>query len=279
MYGVYEDVMLRAIIIEDEELSREMLRGLIRDTCPEEVEIIGVAASAEEGRQLVVKHAPDLVFLDVEMPFEDGFTFLDSVHPSMRNFAVVFVTAHEHYALLAIKASAVDYLVKPVDIDELYEAVQKVKNLRDHDPKAQTDFSRQIENILSNINAMQTTGGKPMRLMLPLNEGYDFVNCSEIVYCESDGPYTNFHFEHQPPIVISKSTAKFQDVLAAAGFIRIHRAFVVNPLHVKRYLREADMNSSSFMVMSNGDKLEVARRRRTEVVEQLQKYNVNNVEI
>jgi two-component system LytT family response regulator len=271
--------MLRAIIIEDEELSREMLRGLIRDTCPDEVEIVGVAASAEEGRQLVVKHAPELVFLDVEMPFEDGFMFLESLHPQMRNFAVVFVTAHEHYALLAIKASAVDYLVKPVDIDELYEAVQKVKSLREHDPKAQTDFSSQIENIIANIHAMHGSGGKPMRLMLPLQEGYEFVDCNEILYCESDGPYTRFYLDQKKIIVVARPTARFQDVLSAAGFVRIHRAYIVNPLHVKRYIREADANSLSFVMMSNGEKLEVARRRRTEVIEHLQKYNLSTAEV
>jgi len=214
--------MLRAVIVEDEELSREMLRGLIQDTCPDEVEVVGMAASAEEGRQLVVKYAPDLVFLDVEMPFEDGFTFLESIHPQMRKFAVVFVTAHEHYALLAIKASYCDYLRKPVDIDELYAAVEKVKTLREEQPKVEDNFGRQIENILANINAMHGSSGKPLRLMLPLHEGFDFVNCDEIVYCESDGPYSSFHFELKQPLVISKPTTKFQDLMSAAGFILNH---------------------------------------------------------
>ncbi|MES2765048.1 MAG: LytTR family DNA-binding domain-containing protein [Bacteroidota bacterium] len=272
--------MLRAIIIEDEELSREMLRGLIRDTCPEEVEVVGMAASAEEGRQMVVKYAPDIVFLDVEMPREDGFTFLESVHPRMRNFAVIFVTAHEHYALLAIKASAVDYLVKPVDIDELYEAVEKVKKLREQQPKPKVldSFSKQIENVLTNLNAMHTSGGKPLRIMVPLHEGFEFMSCSDIVYCESDGAYTKFHLEAKPAVVISKPSSKFQDVLAAAGFMRIHRAYIVNPHYIKRYLRESDEKSSSYIVMTNGDKLEIARRRKTEVLEQIQKYNLSGVE-
>jgi len=176
----------------------------------------------------------------------------------------------------------VDFLVKPVDIDELAAAVEKVKHLKEQQPKtAGEDFKKQIENIIMNINAMHTPGAaqKPLRIMLHLHEGYAFVNCEELMYLESDGPYSKFHIDNEPTITVSKPSSKFQDVLAAAGFIRIHRTYTVNPAFIKRYLREDDQNSSSYILMKNGEKLEVSRRKKTEVLEQLHKYNHTSIEI
>jgi len=250
---------LNAIIVDDEEFARENLKMIIDDFC-EEVTVVGTAASAKDARKLVEEANPDLVFLDIMMPGEDGFSFLQSLEG--RSFQVIFTTAFREYALKAIKESAIDYLEKPIDIEELQKAVQKAAKVLEE--KKTTVFSEdRITRILQEIaltNSVEKT-------VIPTRDGLAVVKNTDIIHLEADENYTTLYCVGGKKYVSSKSIKAFEDKLDPNMFFRVHKSHIINIAH---HLKEFNRTEGNIAVMSDGKQVPVARRKLQEFLDKLE---------
>ena len=239
--------MLTAVIIDDEANSVDVLKTLLATYCPT-VKVIAQADHAAAGRKLINEHSPDLVFLDIEMPFETGFDMLDALEN--RNISVIFVTAYDHYALKAIKYYAMDYLLKPVDIDELKLAVKKAE-----DKKQQQDFTELPVNLLKNYLEKGLDNSK---IALPMADGIQFVNRNEIVRCEACGNYTKIYLKENRTYLVARTLGEYEDLLAPYNFLRIHHAHLINLDHIEKYVR----GEGGYVIMSDGAVVDISRRKK-----------------
>lgn len=224
----YSVKSLNALIVDDDKINRESLKFLLENDC-EGVTVIGMCASAKEAREFLANSLvkPAVVFLDIQMPDETGFDFLASIVE--RNFEVIFTTAHDNYFLQAIKVSAADYLIKPISIDDLQLAVEKVKKLK---RQVQPEYPQQeiIENLLQNLNNTQQT-----KIALPHISGIKFVPLQDITHLEADSNYTIVHLQNLQKIVVSKSLKEFEEILPPQEFMRVHKSSIINFKYVKEY--------------------------------------------
>jgi len=239
---------MRAILVDDEPDGIRTLKKMLELNCPE-VEIEATCSSASAAKQKLEEIRPDVVFLDIRMPGKSGLDLLTEL--STMNFEVIFVTAHNEYLLQALQFSAVDYLMKPVDEDRLVEAVQRVKKRL-----TQKKTGGQAEILLHNINK----AGFPleMRLCLPTQKGFTIVKLEEIAYCEAQRSYTIFRLINNKSIMISKPLFDYDRLLSDTVFLRVHKSFLINLLHVKEYTR----GEGGTVIMSNGMEIEVSRRKK-----------------
>jgi two-component system LytT family response regulator len=233
---------LNAILIEDEANSREILRNYIGKYCPK-VNLVGEAASIQEGLQLIQNNELDLVFLDVEMPFGNAFDLLEQV--PHRTFETVFVTAYNHYAKDAINEHAAYYLMKPISIDELIKAVDYVSDVKKKEGSLQ-------QGVL-NTKAKGIAG----KLTLPQQDGFQVLNIAEILYCKADDNYTEIFLENKK-ILVSKTLKYFEEALADFPFARIHKSYLVNVNEVVKYKR----GKGGSVVVSNGKELLVSASKK-----------------
>lgn len=250
--------MISAIIVDDETNGRENLKHLIYKFCPQ-INIVGLASSAEQAVELVTSKNPELVFLDIEMPFKNGFDFLEML-PQI-HFDVIFTTAFDHYAVRAIKFSALDYLLKPIDIEELKLSVQKLIQKRNTNESSEKKF----QLLLSNLKVRNTL----QKIAVPTLDGLVFINISEIIRCEADNNYTRIYCTDTEPTLVSKTLKDYEDMLAGMNFFRIHHANLINLHHVKKYIR----GEGGFVVLSDNITVEVSRRRKNEFLKQLSQIN------
>jgi two-component system, LytTR family, response regulator len=244
--------MLKAVIIDDEKDSRDILANYIKKYC-QDVEVCGFGESVASGLDAIHKYSPDVVFLDIEMPYGNGFDLLEKAAPV--NFETVFVTAFDNYAIRALNQSAAYYLLKPIDIEELIHAVEKIKS------------ERTQENLPSHAKLLQENlrmqNPQHQKIMLPTMEGFEIVPVSGIMYCEAVDNFTRFHFENQNALLICRTLKFFEDVLRDHGFIRIHRSFLVNPSFVIRYSK----GKGGFITMKNNKELEVSANKKNEFLQ------------
>ena len=260
-----------AIIVEDEANSRQTLRSLLNLYTPD-VKIAGEAKNANEARRLVEKKNPDLIFLDIQMPGEDGFEFLRSI--ANPQFKVIFTTAHHHYASRAFRFSAVDYLLKPIDPDELMQAIAKAKENPHTIHPPQVELLNQHYQMFRQSEDIKTPR-KPagdMKITLALQEGIFFVLLKDIIWCESLGAYTKFHIVNQPALVVSKVLKEYEEVLEEFYFFRSHKSSLINLEHVKKYVR----GEGGQVWMSDGTEIEVSRRRKDELMQLLSAIFLSN---
>lgn len=242
---------MKAIIVDDEKSGRETLQRLIEDNC-KEVDVVGHAESVDDAVELINKTCPDLVFLDVEMPRGSGFELLKKF--DRPQFKTVFVTAHNHYAIKAIKFAAADYLLKPVDIDELVAAVEQVKSLSG-------DFSAQYAHLVESVDSHRC--GK---LAVPVKDGVAFIAVGDIIRLQADGSYTHI-FTASEKYTASRNIKEYEDMLQDMQFFRAHHSHLINLNHVKHFSRV----DGYFVVMSDGSSVEVARRKKDQFL-QLMNY-------
>lgn len=241
--------MLTAIIIDDETNSRNALRQKLSNHCPG-VSIIAECENGEEGIKNIEEKKPDIVFLDVEMPRMNGFTMLQQL--KNRNFEVIFITAYDHYAIKAIKFSALDYLVKPVEVEELKIAVEKVTQKRNQ-PAVNHRMELLLQNFLDEKSAHQ-------RIAISSMEGLQFVTTDEIIYLEANSNYTSFFLTGNRKITATKTLKDFEELLPVSIFIRIHHSYLINKNGVEKYIK----GEGGQVVMKNGITLDVARRKKEE---------------
>ncbi len=242
-----------AIIVDDEVKSRTTLKSLVERYC-DEVDILGMAESVDQAIRLVKQKHPDLVFLDIEMPEKNGFEFLDKT-PS-GDFDVIFTTAYDSYALKAIKYSAADYLLKPIDIEELVEAVEKV---RQNEKRHQNQD--QFHLLLTSLKEAQ----KPKRIALPTGKGLQFIEIDNIIRLESEGSYTTFFIKDQSKIIASKNLKEYEDLLISHNFIRIHHSHIINVDFIKEYVR----GDGNYVVMEDGTTVTISRRKKDEFLKRI----------
>lgn len=246
--------MLKTIIIDDEPHAREKLQLLLNKYC-KEVTVVATAKNAEEGLAAIKTHGPDLVFLDVEMPVHTGFDMLKQL-PSI-NFEIIFATAHDQYAIRAIRFSALDYLLKPVDPDQLQEAVAKAAERRNT-----IGIQKQYDVLKENLS----TQSKEMeQLAIPSQQGMIFIKVADLVRCEADSNYTWFYMANKQKLVSSRTLKEYEEILTDSGFIRIHSAHLINRKHLKQYIK----GEGGQVVMNDGTLLDVSRRRKPMVVDSL----------
>ncbi|MBN1950686.1 MAG: response regulator transcription factor [Bacteroidales bacterium] len=216
--------MVRALIIDDEKASRETLKSYLLKYCPS-VQVVGEGDSVKSGLQEIKVHKPDLLFLDVEMPFGNAFDLLDQVEE--QNFETIFVTAFDHYALKAINFSASYYLLKPIDIDELVRAVERVsETIESEEHNLRTRIL--IENIRIENKQLQ-------KIILPLLDGFEVVRVNEILYCRAEDNFTEFHFLDGSKKLICRTLKFYEELLFDFDFFRIHKSHLINLQYLKRY--------------------------------------------
>ncbi|CAM4097463.1 LytR/AlgR family response regulator transcription factor [Zobellia nedashkovskayae] len=233
---------LNAILVEDEANSREILRNYLGKYCAD-VNLVGEAASIQEGLELVQKHDLDLVFLDVEMPFGNAFDLLDQLPD--RTFETVFVTAYNQYAMDALNSHAAYYLMKPINIDELIKAVSYVQEIK------------QKENELADTVLHPILKSVEGKITLPQQYGFQVLNVSDILYCQADDNYTEIYLENKK-ILVSKTLKYFEDALAGFSFARIHKSYLVNVNEVVKYRK----GKGGSVVVSNGKELLVSASKK-----------------
>jgi two-component system, LytTR family, response regulator len=237
---------MKAIIIDDEIHCIKALKYELEQHCPEVV-LIGEFQDGLQALEQLDNLEPDIVFLDVAMPKIDGFEWLSRTEPG--HFVVIFTTAYNHYALQAIKASAADYLLKPVDPFELKSAVDKVsKTFSDHHFLLQ-NISRRLEQLKEDDEAL---------LPLPSLDGIEFVEMRNILYCKADGSYTHIYFQDRNPIMISKSLKDIEQQLKHRRFFRVHHSYIVNLQKIARFVKQ----DGGYIVMSNGDHVKISRQKK-----------------
>lgn len=248
--------MIKTIIIEDEAKSRQMLAAMLERNCPE-VSIIGLAKDVKEGVTLIKELQPELVFLDISMPDGSGFDLLEQV--SGHKFDLIFATASDQHAIRAIKYSACDYLLKPIDMDELKLAVNKVVHKKKTVPS--------MENLQFLIQHLKKADENFQKITLPTGNAYEIVNIKDIIRCEADGSYTNFYLADKRKLMISFGLKHYEELLPENEFIRVHHHHLINMNHVLRFLKE----DGGYAIMSDGSKIEISRRKKEAFMEKLNK--------
>ena len=247
---------LRAVIVDDDEFCCVQLQDVIARKV-RSIDILAVCNSAEEGIEKIQQLSPDIVFLDVEMPGMNGFEMLKKLQAI--NFEIIFITAHDHYAIRAIRFSAIDYLLKPVDATSLQEALDRViEKKRKH-----------IEIPQRQLEIVNHPAGKQMdNLAVPTMEGLLFISLQDIVSCESDDKYTMIFLADKKKVVASRTLGDFEEILSKHGFFRIHKSYLINLKHLRKYLR----GEGGQVVMSNGATLDVSRRKKEELMELVSQF-------
>lgn len=241
-----------AVIIDDEPGNIVTLTELIKQYCPQLV-LLGTAQNPTEGISLIRKVKPELVFLDIEMPYGNAFDLLDKLMPV--NFEVVFVTAFNDYAIKAFKYSAIDYLLKPVNITELKTAVQKVITRLE-----KNNVQSKLNEFLQNIKSGFPTTTNTNKIALPTGDGSYFEDINNIMYLEASGNYTYIFCRGKSKIVVTKKIKEFEDTLPKNIFIRVHNSSIVNINFVKKYFN----GRGGHVVMEDGMQIQIAARKKAE---------------
>jgi two-component system, LytTR family, response regulator len=242
-----------AIIIDDEPNVRQGLEVMVQQNCLE-IQLCGVGASAEAGRRLLNEKDVQLIFLDISMPKENGFDFIASI--PKENYAIIFTTAYQEYALKAIKASAIDYLLKPINPAELKEAVKKAisyLNLRLYKNEARKVYSESLNNLTQQIK----NNNQFNKITVVEQFGFRIIEVKLIRYLEADSNYTILHLSGLEKIVSSKALGEFEKILDSPGFVRIHKSTIMNMNFLKSY----SSYQGHFAVLDDNTKLSISRRR------------------
>lgn len=241
--------MFNAILIDDEESNLSSLKEKIGRHC-RQVNIVATCDSAYKGIAAIESLHPDLVFLDIEMPVMNGFLMLQEL--GYKDFELIFTTAYDHYAIKAIRYSALDYLLKPIDIDDLKTAVQRAE-----DKKGKHTANRRLELLLENLSPKKQSY---QRIAVPTVEGLQFIKVSEIVYLEANINYTHIFMNGGEKHIVCHTLKDLEEMLDADTFLRIHHSYIINKTFAEKYIR----GEGGQVVLSNGIRLDVAKRKKSE---------------
>jgi two-component system, LytTR family, response regulator len=246
---------MKLIIIDDEEQQRNFTSAVVKKYCPS-IEIVAQASNVKDGVEAIQKYAPDLILLDVEMPDGTGFDLLKKLMPI--DFQVIFITAHNEFAVKAFKFSALDYLLKPVDPEELVMTLQKAQQL-----KKQTQIQMQLAILLNNI---QDFAGEVKKLVLKDADNVHIVSIAEVMYMQADNNYTSFFLADKRKIVISKTLKEYEQLLEGKGFFRCHQSHLIN----LNYVLRIDKRDGGFIVMKDQTQLPLSSRKKDQLLEWLE---------
>ncbi len=244
--------MYKTIIIDDEPKCVDSIRFVLNKHC-NQIQLVDTARSADEGFEKISQHQPDIVFLDVEMPYGNGFDLLNKF--TEQNFEVIFVTAYENFAINAIKMNAVDYILKPFTEEDIIAAVNKAIT------RAQEKKLLNPNNLASKNNNKTVSG----RIAVPTFEGLIFLSVNEIVRCEASDHYTSFYLADKQKILVCKNLAEYEEMLADFDFHRIHQSHLVNLVYIQKYIK----GRGGYVVMKDGATLEVSARKKNSFLEKI----------
>lgn len=244
---------LTAILVDDEPYCCEILAAMLEADCPE-VKVIGSCNSASEALLLIGQQTPDIVFLDVEMPRMNGFEMLEKINDI--SFHLIFTTSYDQYALKAIRFSAIDYLLKPVDREELKNAIDKVRQ------RIQVPLPQQLEILMQRI---KQPAGPVNKIALPTLEGLQLIPVDTIISCESDDNYTNLLLKSRKKILVTRSLKEMEEMLEQHSFIRVHRFYLVNMNEIEKYIK----GDGGYLVMSDGTSIGVAKNKKEILLKRL----------
>ncbi|WP_318312125.1 LytR/AlgR family response regulator transcription factor [Flagellimonas crocea] len=249
-------MILKAVIIEDEKHSRETLKSMLEEFC-KGVQVIAMAGSVEEGVKVLSIYSPDIVFLDIELQSGVGFDVLNQIKDP--NFEVIFTTAFEKYAIKAIKFSSLDYLLKPIDLDELQQAVEKARTRMDTNV-----YREQLDTLMQSVNKGKL---RPEKICLATTAGMEFIAIDDIIACKADGSYTCFMLEDENTLLVSKHLKEYENLLAEHQFMRIHNSYVINLKKVKKYVK----SDGGYLIMSNDLEVNISPRKKDDLIEAMKK--------
>ena len=242
--------MLRTIIIDDEAHVRESLTEMLKTHCPD-VKVVGRAEGVKSGIESILKHHPDLILLDIKMKDGTGFDLLEKIDNI--DFKIIFITAYDQYAIKAIKFSALDYLLKPVDSADLREAINKAQSI------TQKEVSTQLSTLTTNL---QTDDQSKKRIILKTFDNIYLVKVRDIVYAESDSRYSTIYLESGEKVIVSKTLKHYHELLNDFGFYRVHKSFLINLGHIQRF----EKAEGGYVILSGDAKVPVASRKREELL-------------
>ena len=243
--------MLKAIIIDDEPDCVKLLALQLKMYCPQ-VKVIAECTESEIGYLKINELMPDIVFLDIEMPFMNGFQLLEKV--GNIQFNLVFVTAYDQFAVKAFRFSALDYLLKPIDAKDLKAAVLKAEQRNWPQAPQLNLFKEQMNAGIKNL---------PDKIALPYQNGVIFTEIKRVIYCESDNNYSRIYTDDSKKYVVAKTLGDIQEILEERNFLRIHRQYLINLSHIKKYVR----GESNYVIMSNDQTVPVARNQKERLIE------------
>ncbi|MBL7812231.1 MAG: response regulator transcription factor [Bacteroidetes bacterium] len=243
---------MKAVIIEDEIKARRILQTLLEEHCPD-VQVADAVGDVPNGVKAIMKHKPDVVFLDIELPGFSGFELADFIEDIQ--FEIIFTTAYDHYALQAFAMSAVDYLLKPIQITQLKSAVEKAKK------RLGLQSAEKLKALKDNLSI-----NGPRRIALPVAEGFLFVDQNEIVYMEADNTYTTIYFHNGSKTLVSRSLGEFVELIDSPDFYKPHRSYYVNLNHIRQYNKA----EGGHLLMDNGHTVYIARDKKNEFLELMQ---------
>ena len=246
--------MLKAIIIDDEPYSCEVLAAMLQEDSPQ-VQVAAICNNGEQGLLAIQKYSPEVVFLDVEMPKMNGFEMLEKM--PIINFHLIFTTSYDQYALKAIRFSALDYLLKPIDREELKRAVEKVEQ------KLQIPLPQQLELLMQK---MRQPSQPLSKIALPTMEGLQMIAVDTIITCESDDNYTLLYFKNGKKLLVTRSLKDLEEALEQHSFLRVHRSYVVNLNEIEKYVR----GEGGYLIMTGGSTVDVSRSRKELLMQKLQ---------
>ncbi len=247
--------MLRTIIIDDEAHVRESLTEMLKIHCPE-VKVVGRAEGVKSGIESILKYHPDLILLDIKMKDGTGFDLLEKIDNI--DFKIIFITAYDQYAIKAIKFSALDYLLKPVDSADLREAINKAQSI------TQKEVSTQLSTLATNL---QTDDQSKKRIILKTFDNIYLVKVRDIVYAESDSRYSTIYLESGEKVIVSKTLKHYHELLSDFGFYRVHKSFLINLGHIQRF----EKAEGGYVILSGDAKVPVASRKREELLEMFER--------
>ncbi len=246
--------MIHAVLIDDERNALEVLEMQINGFC-EGVEIVAKCDSGEKGVAAIKKHRPDIVFLDIEMPHKNGFDVLKETADI--NYDIIFTTAYNQFAIKAFKVSALDYLLKPIDINELREAVEKAKN-----KKGTVNLEQKLKTLIQSLHPATTS-----KIALPAGDAMQLVEPTEIIRCESDSNYTHIFLSSGKKITTAKTLKEVEETLNGLSFCRIHQSHLVNMNHITKVIK----GDGGYVVMSDGTNITISRNKKEAFMESFRK--------
>lgn len=250
--------MIRTILVDDEARGLNALNSMLEAYCPE-LNVLAACRDVAEAKEKIQSLNPQLVFLDISLKDKTSFDLLAELEHF--NFEIIFVTAHNQYALRAFQYSAIDYLLKPIDEDLLVSAVKKaVKCI-----SGEANFNN-VSTLLHNLNNVRAQN--EMKLCIPSIKGFDVADIKDIIYCEASGVYTNIHFAERPPVCSAKGLSEYEKLLTESGFIRAHHSYLVNLVHVKQYVK----GEGGTLILSNNEEIAVSRRKKESIIARMKEF-------
>lgn len=247
---------MNAIIVDDELSVRNAIIALIREYYPD-IHIIATADTIKDGYEAIIKHEPDLLFLDIELPDGNGFELLKKVEPV--SFKVIFITGHQEYALDAIKVSALDYILKPFDTDELRSAMEKAREVINHEEQ-----QLKLQALTENLQSKKVL----KRIILHVSDHLQLVSVSDIIRAKADSNYTHFWLSGGQQIMVSRTIKEYDSLLSGSGLIRVHQSHLVNILYIDKFIKR----DKGYLQLKDGTLIPVSPNLKKQVLQALKDY-------